>query len=95
MKNWISKALALLSNSLEKPKHEHHELDWKVGLSSDKKRLLEHLSAKSNLSGGRITEYNDIQIGNNWDTFFLNGPKVSDDFMNERAEKMLVKRDNL
>jgi len=95
MKNWISKALALLSNSLEKPKHEHNELDWKVGLSSDKKRLLEHLSTKRNLSGGRITEYNDIQIGNNWDTFFLNGPKVSDDFMNERAEQKLVKRDNL
>ena len=95
MKNWISRALALLSNILEKPEHEHNDLDWKVGLSSDKKRLLEHLSAMTKLPGGRITEYNDIQTGNNWDTFFLNGPKVSDDFMNERSEQKLVKRDNL
>ena len=39
MKNWITKALGLLSSSLENTKHERNELDWKIGLSNDKKRL--------------------------------------------------------
>ncbi|MCF7816880.1 MAG: ATP-binding protein [Kiritimatiellales bacterium] len=52
MKKWISKALGLLQASLEPPKHELNELDWKAALSPDKKRLTEHLSAFANQPGG-------------------------------------------
>jgi len=52
MKNWVSKALNLLTASLEPPKHELNELDWKGALSPDKKRLTEHLSAFANQPGG-------------------------------------------
>ncbi len=38
--------------SLEPPKHELNECDWKAGLSPDKKRLTEHLSAFANQPGG-------------------------------------------
>lgn len=52
MKPWLSKALDLLKGSLEPPKHELNELDWKTELSPDKKRLTEHLSAFANFPGG-------------------------------------------
>ena len=52
MKAWMTKALELLKASLEPPKHELNELDWKAALSPDKKRLTEHLSAFANLAGG-------------------------------------------
>ena len=52
MKTWITKALELLRPSLEQPKHELNELDWKAVPSPDKKRLTEHLSALSNQPGG-------------------------------------------
>lgn len=39
MKAWMTKALDLLRASLEPPKHELNECDWKAGLSPDKKRL--------------------------------------------------------
>ncbi|MCC8992485.1 MAG: putative DNA binding domain-containing protein [Candidatus Contendobacter sp.] len=52
MKTWITKALELLRASLEPPKHELNELDWKTALSHDKKRLTEHLSALANQPGG-------------------------------------------
>ena len=52
MKAWMTKALDLLKESLEPPKHELNELDWKTVLSPDKKRLTEHLSALSNQPGG-------------------------------------------
>jgi len=52
MKTWIKKALDLLKASLQPPRHELNELDWKADLSPDKKRLTEHLSAFSNLPGG-------------------------------------------
>ena len=52
MKTWMSKALDLLKASLEPPKHELNELDWKAALSPDKKRLTEHLSALANQPGG-------------------------------------------
>ncbi|CAN5783250.1 ATP-binding protein [soil metagenome] len=52
MKNWVTRAFALLSASLEPPRHELNELDWKAALSSDKKRLTEHLSAFANQPGG-------------------------------------------
>jgi antitoxin VapB len=34
-------------------------------------------------------------IENTWDNFFLNGPSVSDDFMNDRGEQKPVKREDL
>jgi predicted HTH transcriptional regulator len=48
----MAKALELLRASLELPRHELNELDWKAALSPDKKRLVEHLSALANLPGG-------------------------------------------
>jgi len=46
------KAVELLKASLEPPRHELNELDWKAALSTDKKRLTEHLSEFANQSGG-------------------------------------------
>jgi antitoxin VapB len=34
-------------------------------------------------------------LENTWDNFFLNGPTVSDDFMNERGEQKPVEREGL
>jgi len=34
-------------------------------------------------------------IENTWDNFFLSGPSVSDDFMNERGVQKPVKREDL
>lgn len=48
----MTQALELLRASLEPPKHELNELDWKAAVSPDKKRLTEHLSALSNQPGG-------------------------------------------
>ena len=47
----------MLKGSLETPKQELNELDWKQELSSDKQRLSEHLSAFSNFSGGGFLVY--------------------------------------
>jgi antitoxin VapB len=33
-------------------------------------------------------------LENTWDNFFLNGPSVSDDFLNERGEQKPVKRED-
>lgn len=52
MKTWLSKALELLWVSLDTPRHELNELDWKTALSPDKKRLTEHLCAFANHAGG-------------------------------------------
>ena len=57
MKNWLNRALALLRGSLESPRHELNELDWKAALSPDKKRLAGHLSALSNYPGGGFLVY--------------------------------------
>lgn len=57
MKVWMSKALELLKASLEPPKHELNELDWKAAPSPDKKRLTEHLSAFANQPGGGYLVY--------------------------------------
>lgn len=57
MKAWMSKALELLKASLEPPKHELNEIDWKTELSPDKKRLTEHLSAFANYPGGGFLVY--------------------------------------
>jgi len=34
MKTWMTKALELLQASLEPPKHEWNELDWKTALTA-------------------------------------------------------------
>jgi antitoxin VapB len=34
-------------------------------------------------------------LENTWDNFFLSGPSVSNDFMNERGEQKAVKREDL
>lgn len=34
-------------------------------------------------------------VGQNWDSFFLNGPKVSEDFMVERASQDQAEREAL
>lgn len=52
MKPWMQRALQLLAASLEPPRHELNELDWKAALSPDKKRLTEHLAAFANFPGG-------------------------------------------
>lgn len=52
MKPWIARALELLAASLQPPRHELNELDWKSALSPDKKRLTEHLAAMANYPGG-------------------------------------------
>jgi ATP-dependent DNA helicase RecG len=52
MKNWLTRSMDFLKASLEPPRHELNELDWKAALSPDKKRLSEHLSALANLPGG-------------------------------------------
>jgi predicted HTH transcriptional regulator len=57
MKNWVNRAFGLLKASLEQPKHELNELDWKAALSPDKKRLAEHLSALANYPGGGFLVY--------------------------------------
>lgn len=57
MKAWITNALELLKASLEPPKHELNNLDWKADLSPNKKRLTEHLSAFANYPGGGYLVY--------------------------------------
>lgn len=52
MKSWMIKALELLQASLEPPKHELNELDWKTTISPNGHRLAEHLSALANQPGG-------------------------------------------
>ncbi len=34
-------------------------------------------------------------VGHTWDSFFLNGPKVSEDFMSERASQSQTDREAL
>lgn len=57
MKEWLNRATALLHVSLEPPRHELNELDWKSALSPDKRRLAEHLSALANHPGGGFLVY--------------------------------------
>jgi len=51
-KSWIQHALDLLERSLSPLPVEVNGLDWKSGLSPKKERLVEHLSAFANHSGG-------------------------------------------
>lgn len=51
-KPWLVRAVAVLRQNLSPVATEPNELDWKSGLSSNKERLVEHLSAFGNHSGG-------------------------------------------
>lgn len=63
MKEWLNRAVGLLEASLQPPEHELNEIDWKVGLSPDKKRLVEHLSAFANYPGGGFLAYGVSDAG--------------------------------
>ncbi|MCB4757023.1 MAG: putative DNA binding domain-containing protein [Elusimicrobia bacterium] len=52
MTSWLERAQSLLEQSLFPVSQELNSLDWKSGLSPDRKRLAEHISAFANLSGG-------------------------------------------
>lgn len=52
MKPWLIRAQSLLASSLTPPQAECNELDWKIELTPDKKRLSEHLCAFANHAGG-------------------------------------------
>ena len=52
MKNWVEKAKALLSDSVAPPQNELNEMDWKLDISPDKQRLVEHLCGFANYPGG-------------------------------------------
>lgn len=51
-KPWIARGVAILRQSLSPVVTEPNELDWKSGLLPNKERLVEHLSAFANHSGG-------------------------------------------
>lgn len=51
-KLWLPRSLAILKQSLSPVGTEPNELDWKSGLSPDKERLIDHLSAFANHAGG-------------------------------------------
>jgi predicted HTH transcriptional regulator len=51
-KHWIANALVCLEESLSPVPHETNEIDWKVRLSDNKERLVEHLIAFSNHPNG-------------------------------------------
>ena len=57
MKAWLERARFILESSLDPPQHELNELDWKVGLSDNKTRLVEHLCAFANYPGGGYLVY--------------------------------------
>lgn len=52
MKPWVQKAIAKLALSLAAPLNEPNDLDWKENVSSDTKRLTDHLMAFANYPGG-------------------------------------------
>ena len=51
-KLWVSIALVSLDESLSIVPHEVNEVDWKVSLSNNKERLIEHLIAFANHANG-------------------------------------------
>lgn len=61
-KLWVERALKLLEKSLNPP-HELNELDWKLSLSEDKKKLSEHLSAFGNQTGGGVFAFGINDLG--------------------------------
>lgn len=57
MKTWENRAIALLEKSLYPLPAELNELDWKSALSNKSERLVQHISAFSNLSNGGFMVY--------------------------------------
>lgn len=55
--NWKSRALEILQSSLEPIPRELNELDWKSDISSNGKRLAEHVCAFCNHPGGGLFAY--------------------------------------
>lgn len=55
--DWIEHGIKVLELSLKPVPSERNEIDWKVGLSSDKKRLVEHISAFANNPSGGFLVY--------------------------------------
>lgn len=51
-KHWLKQAVALLQASRDPVPHETNEIDWKVDLSGNKERLIEHLIAFANHANG-------------------------------------------
>lgn len=47
-KHWVTRAIVLPQASSDQVPHEINELDWKLSLSSNKERLIEHLIAFAN-----------------------------------------------
>jgi hypothetical protein len=47
-KHWVIQAISLLKSSRDPVPHEINELDWKLSLSGNKERLIEHLIAFAN-----------------------------------------------
>jgi len=64
MKNWLNRALVLLSGSLESLRRELNELDWKDSLSSDKKRLarLKMPEKRSSMVSALLQEATDRKL---------------------------------
>ncbi len=52
IKNWITRAIEFLDNSLNPLPQELNELDWKEDLSPQNDKLTRHLSAFANMPGG-------------------------------------------
>lgn len=63
IKPWLERAREVLQSSLTPTPHELNELDWKLGLSPNKERLAEHLSAFANSPGGGFMVYGITALG--------------------------------
>ena len=81
MKNWVEKAKVLLADSIAPPQNELNEMDWKVDISPDKQRLIEHLCAFANYPGGG---YFVFGIGSNCDYLGVT-PQQIEEIMNRLA----------
>lgn len=78
IKNWITRAMALLDHSLDRVPIELNELDWKENISANVVKLTQHLSAFANNPGGGF-----IVFGINDKTCQLTG------IMREQANKIV------
>jgi len=52
MKDWVQYCLNLLNDSLKPVPQELNEIDWKLSLSSNNKKLTQHIAAFANHPGG-------------------------------------------
>jgi ATP-dependent DNA helicase RecG len=62
-KHWIKLALSWLESSHKPVPHEINELDWKVSLSDNKDRIVEHLIAFANHPNGGWLVYGISDAG--------------------------------